>query len=209
VVLDILNDVKCVYRGDSGKIKHTMLRLSMHTMRGKRGNYIASKIRSMYAAGCDFKVNYGLIGWHTKQIIGAPTKRGRIPLRSTGFDLNDDPEEIERYTHQKYLVVRGNYRGDKRTRMVFTGSSNWASLGASEDEIIFSVRGGKVADQWLKNWNFMWQPPYSRDAYTTTYTVNRVPQVVDGRVRLVPQVQKVTTVEPDRVHGAGSHWEND
>ena len=59
----------------------------MHTMRGNRGNYIADKLRELYANGCNLRVNYGLMGFYTKQHIGAPTARGRVPLRSTGFNL--------------------------------------------------------------------------------------------------------------------------
>ena len=64
----------------------------MHTMRGARGNYLASAIRDKWAQGCDFRVSYGLIGFKTKQILGASTARGRIPLRSTGLDYHPDDD---------------------------------------------------------------------------------------------------------------------
>ncbi len=216
VVLSILNNVQCLYTTASGKTKRTILRLSMHTMRGQRGDYLAEKIRSLYAAGCDFKVNYGLMGFYTKAKIGAPTSRGRIPLRSTGFDLDPDPEdvelpedEVERYTHQKYLVIKGSWLGNPKTEIVFTGSSNWASLGTPQDEIIFSIRGNSVVRKYLKNWNFMWQPPYSRDAYTTTYSNYRVTRSVDGQMVTEYVPRKVVTVEPDGLVGAGPTWEDD
>ncbi len=213
VVLDILNGVQCLYKS-KGKTKRTVLRLSMHTMRGKRGDYLSEKIRSMYAAGCDFKVQYGLMGFYTKQKIGAVTRRGRIPLRSTGFDLDplidEDPvDEVERYTHQKYLVVRGSFRGNKDTNMVFTGSSNWASLGTPQDEIIFTIRGRHVVNSYLKNWNFMWRPPHSRNAYTTTLSNYRTFRAINGvRVPVIAQ-RPVTTIEPDGYVGAGPTWEGD
>ena len=73
IVLDILNNVQCVYVDAAGVQRRTLLRLSMHTMRGNRGNYIADKLRELYGAGCNLRVNYGLMGFHTKQHIGAPT----------------------------------------------------------------------------------------------------------------------------------------
>jgi hypothetical protein len=209
VVLDILNGVQCRYTDAAGAKRRTVLRLSMHSMRGNRGNYIADRLRQLYAEGCDLKVNYGLMGYHTKLRIGAPTARGRVPLRSTGFSLVHDqvdpsvPENIERYTHQKYFVLRGSYRGNIDTHMVWTGSTNWSSLGTPQDEILFSIRGRKMVRKYLANFNLMWRAPFSRDAYTTTYSVWRM---VNGRpVGLMPR----TTIEPDGVKAAGPRWEND
>lgn len=214
VVLDILNNIQCVYTDAAGLQRQTLLRLSMHTMRGSRGNYIADKLRDLYAQGCDLRVNYGLMGYYTKRHIGAPTARGRVPLRSTGFNLRDDvptgdpeidsmPESIERYTHQKYFVLRGSYKGVVDSNIVWTGSTNWSSLGTPQDEILFSMHGRGVVRDYLANFDLMWQKPYSRDAYTTTYSEWKM---VDGRrVGTRPTV----TVEPDGLRGAGPTWEND
>jgi phosphatidylserine/phosphatidylglycerophosphate/cardiolipin synthase-like enzyme len=168
VVLDILNRIRCVTPKAGGGKRRTQLVLSMHTIRGHRGNYIAAAIRRKFAEGCNFRVQFGLIGYHTKRILGAPTRRGRIPLRSTGYDFNKD-EEVDRYTHQKYFVIRGNYAGNPNTNLTFTGSSNWSSLGNDNDEIQFSIRGKAVARKYVNNFDFMWRPGNSRNAYTTTY----------------------------------------
>lgn len=184
VVLDILDKVRCVTPKEAGGKRRTQLVVSMHTMRGNRGNYIAAAIRRKFAEGCNFRVQFGLIGVRTKGILGAPTRRGRIPLRSTGYDFNGD-EEVDRYTHHKYLVVRGNYDGRPSTNLTFTGSSNWSSRGTRNDEIIFSIQGKAVARKYLHNFNFMWRRGNSRNAYTTTY--------MDFR----------------GLRPAGPHWEND
>jgi hypothetical protein len=49
----------------------------------------------------------------------------------------------------------------------------------------------------------MWKKPYSRDAYTTTYSEWKM---VNGR-RV--GTNRTTTVEPDNMRGAGPTWEND
>ena len=213
-VLDILNNVQCVYTDAAGTQRRTILRLSMHTMRGNRGNYIADKLRDLYAQGCNLRVNYGLMGYHTKQHIGAPTARGRVPLRSTGFNLVDDPvstspddeeepENIERYTHHKYFVLKGSYKGVIDSNIVWTGSTNWSSLGTPQDEILFAMHGRGIVRDYLANFALMWKKPYSRDAYTTTYSEWKT---VNGRrVGTNP----ATTVEPDNMRGAGPNWEND
>lgn len=214
VVLHLLNNVQCLYTDATGVQRRTRLALSMHTMRGNRGNYIAAKLRDLYAQGCALRVNYGLMGYHTKQQIGAPTARGRVPLRSTGFNLKDDvptgdpeidnqPENIERYTHHKYFVLKGSYKGNVDSNIVWTGSTNWSSLGTPQDEILFTVHGRGVVRDYLKNFNLMWGKPYSRDAYTTTYSEWKM---VNGRrVGTDP----VVTIEPDGLRGRGAHWEND
>ena len=97
----------------------------MHTMRGKRGDYLASAIRQKWIEGCNVRVMYGLIGYHTKRVVGAPTPRGRIPLRSTGldynpddnFDLNKDGKrrpDPDYYSHQKYFVDPGHLQRQPR-----------------------------------------------------------------------------------------------
>ena len=110
---------------------------------------------------------FGLIGYHTKGVIAAPTPRGRIPLRSTGldynlddnFDLNSDGVDdliLDYYSHQKYLVIQGTYNGIPGTEMVITGSSNWASLSTANDEIWLTMRGSRVAKKYLGNYNYQW-----------------------------------------------------
>jgi HKD family nuclease len=208
-VLTVLNKIQCIQADGT----RTKLALSMHTMRGARGNYIASAIRNKWAEGCDFRVDYGLIGYQTKQILGASTSRGRIPLRSTGFDYNtddnfdlnhdgDDDLILDRYSHQKYFIIDGTYNGHANTHMVFTGSSNWASLGTAEDEIFMSIRGGSVMRKYLKNFDFEWNGAgNSRNAYTTTYANFKT---AAGTKRM-----KITTVEPDPYKPGGKYWEND
>ena len=225
LVLDMLSKIQCLTPDGAGGQTRTHLALSMHTMRGARGNYLASAIRQKWAQGCDFRVSYGLIGFKTKQILGASTARGRIPLRSTGldyhpdddFDLNHDGEDdviLDFYTHQKYFVIQGTYNGKPNYSMVLTGSSNWASLGTAEDEVFFTIRGESNARRYVKNFNLMWNNGrYSRNAYTTTYTdfrIARMERQADGTYKKVFTTVRrpVTTVERDP-YKPGPYWEND
>jgi phosphatidylserine/phosphatidylglycerophosphate/cardiolipin synthase-like enzyme len=226
VVLDMLRKIQCLTPDGAGGQTRTKLELSMHTMRGARGNYLASAIRNKWAEGCDFRVSYGLIGYKTKQILGASTARGRIPLRSTGldyhpdddFDLNMDGEDdviLDYYTHQKYFVIQGTYNGVPNTNMVLTGSSNWASLGTAEDEVFFTIQGLSNARRYLKNFDSFWNSgKWSRNAYTTTYTDFRVARHVrtaDGTLKTVYTTVRrpVTTVERDPYTAGGPNWEGD
>jgi phosphatidylserine/phosphatidylglycerophosphate/cardiolipin synthase-like enzyme len=225
LVLDTLAKVQCLTPDGAGGQTRTRLALSMHTMRGRRGDYLAAAIRQKYAEGCRVRVSYGLIGYHTKRIIGAATSRGRIPLRSTGLDYNpDDNYDLNKdgqddliltyYSHQKYLAVQGTYNGVPDTHMVITGSSNWASLSTGNDEVRLSIRGKKLTRKYVKNFNYQWRNKRnSRNAYTTTYTTFRVRSTVrdeDGTTRTVWRTVRrpVTTVEPDR-YRKGPYWEAD
>ncbi|QBX55568.1 hypothetical protein EXE58_08955 [Nocardioides seonyuensis] len=181
VVLETLKKVQCKIPKAGGGFTRSRLVLSMHTMRGNRGNYLAEAIRKKYAQGCDVRVMYGLIGYHTKGVLGTPTPRGRIPLRSTGldfnpdddFDLNGDGDDdliLSFYSHQKYLVVRGMYNGVPDTHLTVTGTANWASLSPGNDEVRFTVRGPVVAKKYMRNFNYQWRNQRnSRNAYTTSY----------------------------------------
>jgi phosphatidylserine/phosphatidylglycerophosphate/cardiolipin synthase-like enzyme len=225
-VLKMLGKIQCLTPDGAGGQTRTKLALSMHTMRGARGNYLAEAIRRKWAEGCDFRVSYGLIGYQTKQILGAPTPRGRIPLRSSGldynpdddFDLNNDGEDdviLTYYTHQKYFVIQGTYNGIPDVNMVLTGSSNWASLGTAQDELFFTIRSRSVAKKYLRNFNLMWNSGrYTRNAYTTTYTDFRQARTVrtaDGELRTtyVTVRRPTITVEPDAAVAGGPYWEGD
>jgi len=216
LVIDTLDKVQCLTPDAEGNVVRTRLALSMHTMRGNRGNYLAAAIRKKWAQGCDVRVMFGLIGYHTKGVIAAPTARGRIPLRSTGmdynlddnFDLNSDGVDdliLDFYSHQKYLVVQGTYNGVLGTEMVITGSSNWASLSTANDEIWLTIRGARVAKKYLGNYNYQWNNTRnSRNAYTTSYANFRVMR--DGR--WVTERRKVTTLTPEN-YATGPYWEDD
>ena len=52
----MLSKIQCLTPDGNGGQTRTHLVLSMHTMRGARGNYLASAIRDKWAQGCDFRV---------------------------------------------------------------------------------------------------------------------------------------------------------
>lgn len=207
-IVQILNRVKCITTTSDGQRVRTKLAVNMHTIRGRRGDYLADAFRRKFAEGCAARFSFGLIGYHTKGRLGARTPRGRLPLRSTAFDYHPDEEvknpddkldlTLDYYSHQKYLVIEGNYAGDPNAHLVFTGSSNWAPNGAVNDDILVALQGRRVARQYLANFDFMWKPGNSRNAYTTTYLNFR------------GKVHKRVEVDPDLVYRpAGPFWEDD
>ena len=224
-VLDLLGKVQCLTPDGAGGQKRSRIAVSMHTMRGKRGDYLAAAIRQKWIEGCKVRVMYGLIGYHTKRVVGAPTARGRIPLRSTGLDFNpDDDYDLNKdgkddlilsfYSHQKYVAIQGTYNGNADTSMVVTGSANWASLSPGNDELWMTIRGKKLTRKYVRNFDYQWRNKRnSRNAYTTTYVNFRVARTVvdeDGTPRTVWRTVRrpVTTIERDP-YRKGPYWESD
>ncbi len=205
-IIKILDRIQCITINATGKRIRTKLAVNMHTIRGRRGNYLADAYRRKFAEGCRARFSFGLVGFHTKGHLTAKTPRGRMPLRSSAFDYHPDKEvknpdgkldlTLDYYSHQKYLVIQGNYAGNPNANLVFTGSSNWGALGAVNDEILVNVIGKKIARQYMTNFNFMWRKGNSRNAYTTTYTNFR------GGY-LTPEQQSV------RYSVGGPFWEGD
>ena len=230
-IVQILNRVQCITTAADGRRVRTKLAVNMHTIRGHRGNYLADAYRRKFAEGCQARFSFGLVGAITKGHLGAKTPRGRMPLRSTGFDYhpenNDDvknnPDDkldltLDYYSHQKFLIIQGNYAGNPNAQLVFTGSSNWGALGSVNDEILVAIQGKQVARQYLKQFNFEWRPGNSRNAYTTSYLHFRVPVVhigPDGEkvVTYKTVTRKRVTVDPSLVCRPGvdygPFWEDD
>ena len=230
-IVQILNRVQCITTAADGRRVRTKLAVNMHTIRGHRGNYLADAYRRKFAEGCQARFSFGLVGAITKGHLGARTPRGRMPLRSTGFDYhpenNDDvknnPDDkldltLDYYSHQKFLIIQGNYAGNPNAQVVFTGSSNWGALGSVNDEILVGLQGQQVARQYLKQFNFEWRPGNSRNAYTTSYLHFRRPVVHIGPygekvVTYETVTRKRVTVDPSLVWRPGvdygPFWEDD
>ena len=209
--MEALNSTRCTRQGSGGRVIRTKVRVSMHTMRGSRAEKIAERLRAMHARGCNIRVLYGLMGFPVKRKLGAVTARGRIPLRSTGYDYNGDGD-VDRYTHQKYLTIRGQCGGKTKARVTLTGSSNWSNKGLGGDEIVFNVHGPGYLSKYNANFDFMWNR-HSRNSYTTTTSEYRtVVPVWENGVRTHEVVtRKVTTTEvlPDRLTAGSPTFESD
>ena len=227
LVVTMLDRIQCLTPDPvTGKVKRTRLALSMHTMRGARGNYLAEAIRQKWVQGCDVRVSYGLIGYHTKGAIAAPTKRGRIPLRSTGmdynlddnFDLNNDGVDdliLDYYSHQKYFIDPGHLQ--RRARHL-DGPDRLGELVEPEH----GQRRGVVHREGREGARTSTSRTSTTSGTTpatpATPTRRRTPTSgsaarcaqPDGTVRTVWRTVRrpVTTVEPDH-YLPGPYWEAD
>jgi phosphatidylserine/phosphatidylglycerophosphate/cardiolipin synthase-like enzyme len=166
-IISILNKVHCAgaTHGTGNKVHHTVVRVIMHAWNDERGHYIAQKARRMYAAGCDVKLMYGFAGRSVRDTFASRTKRGFLPVHTTGKDTNDDGV-LDLYTHQKELLISGHYGKSTHTRLVVTGSSNYNTDGIRGDEEIFYILNRRPAWQdYIKDFQRMWAKFSTRVKY--------------------------------------------
>jgi phosphatidylserine/phosphatidylglycerophosphate/cardiolipin synthase-like enzyme len=184
-IMTVLNKIRCqgANKG-TGSNGRTTVRVDMHRWAGHRGAYLASKIVDLWAAGCDVKVMHGSASEEVRTAITRNTPRGRVPIRSNGFDEDGDGV-IDRYTHHKYLVISGHYGKSTHENRIYTGSSNWAPSGLRGDEIIFRARGPRLVHEYLDNFNYIWNHGSRPIPY--------------GRARMAAAEPRI----------GGKYWEND
>jgi phosphatidylserine/phosphatidylglycerophosphate/cardiolipin synthase-like enzyme len=203
-IIHILDNVHCLHaaRGTGNSVHHTVVRVIMHAWNDSRGRYLAQKIRQLYAAGCDVKLMYGLSGASVRQVFKDPTTRGYIPVHTTGFDTNDDGL-IDLYTHQKELLISGNFGKDRGTDMVVTGSSNWNIDGVRGDEEIFLIRRADAYAQYIADFSRMW------DKFSKLVAYIPYPHRPPPPPPPAPTKAGARVVAPVAPLPGGPAWEND
>jgi phosphatidylserine/phosphatidylglycerophosphate/cardiolipin synthase-like enzyme len=211
-IMTILDRVHCLHagQGTGNAVHHTIVRVVMHAWNDARGAYLAQKVRQLYAQGCDAKLMYGFAGAQVRHTFATRTGRGYIPVHTTGMDTDKDGF-IDLYTHQKELLISGNYFKDRSTKMVVTGSSNWNVDGVRGDEEIFLIKKASAFNDYIRDFQVMWDKysklvayiPYpNRPAPTTTTTSTRA----GARAILPAEPESAFASEP---LPGGPAWEND
>jgi phosphatidylserine/phosphatidylglycerophosphate/cardiolipin synthase-like enzyme len=216
-IISILNKVRCLgaTHGTGNKVHHTIVRVIMHAWNDERGHYIAQKVRQLYAAGCDVKLQYGFAGANVRATFASKTPRGYIPVHTTGKDTNEDGL-IDLYTHQKELLISGHYGKSTHTRLVVTGSSNYNKDGIRGDEEIFLIKNRLPAwKDYINDFTRMWDHfstrvkyiPYPNPDPTDPPTTPRAMGMGASMLEPQGQVVRFTIAQPARPGGPA--WEND
>ncbi len=207
-IMKILSKVHC--RGAAtgyGTNGRTRIRVDQHRWGGERGAWIARRMVQLWGQGCDVKLMHGSADAPVKKAFRVRTERGFVPLRANGFDYDRDGF-LDTYTHHKYMTISGNYGDDRSTDMVLTGSSNWAGIGVTGDEVVFTTESTRFRRQYERNWSYIWSHAtrpitYRRTSARTAY------RTADGSVvdsRLLGDSGVLGWDEPK---AGGAHWEND
>lgn len=152
-IIRLLRPVSC--KGASTSDGRTKIRVDMHAWDGERGGIIARRLKYLYDHGCDVKIMVGFMSKSMRSILFAPTGRGRVPTRSTGYDTDGDGI-IDLYSHKKLTLIHGHYGTATGKRIVMTGSSNFQNGGQYGDEILFQIYRRSIYDRYLDNWKWVW-----------------------------------------------------
>ena len=214
-IINILNKVRCLgaTHHTGTPAHHTLIRVVMHAWNDPRGAYLAQKIRSLWANGCDVKLMYGFAGHQVRNAFATRTKRGFMPVHTTGKDTNEDGF-IDLYTHQKELLISGHYGKSTHTNLVVTGSSNWNRDGIRGDEEIFLIKNRLGAwHDYTTDFARMWTKFSTRVKYIP-YPTSPSPTTTArpfslGRALTAPELKApVTTIAHGPKRG-GPAWEGD
>lgn len=130
----------------------TRVHVSMFYWKGRRGNYLASRLLDLARAGCRVSVIYGAPSLELAERLRNAADRRLINLWDSRWDRNDDGYSEVR-THAKYVLIRGNYRRDRKAHVVMTGSQNWVAGSLSRsDETTLNIRSRRAHRDYLRNW---------------------------------------------------------
>lgn len=200
-IMDVLGPVKCFgATGTAGKDGRTVVRVMMHAWNGDRGTYIARRIRALHAEGCDVRLLYGFAGEAVRDTLARTTTRGRVPIRSTGYDTNADGE-LDLYTHQKNLVISGHYGDDTEKKLVVTGSSNWTVDGMRGDEIVVLLDGIGNYGAYNAYFNWLWSSRSRSVRWSPTTGRTYAPQPTGGGLTRRELAVMAPRVEPRLPYG--------
>jgi hypothetical protein len=112
-VLADLSKVRCRGAlGGAGVNGRTLINVSMFAWNSDIGMDIANRLLRLDRDGCDVRVVYGAPSKLIREKLAASARRGGIKLWDSRYNSDWD-EEFEVRTHEKYMLISGNYGGDR------------------------------------------------------------------------------------------------
>jgi phosphatidylserine/phosphatidylglycerophosphate/cardiolipin synthase-like enzyme len=154
-VYSILSNISCSGTADGYGTAghHTIVKVAMFQWTQYRIS-LARKLWALDDAGCSVEIVY--TGTQTDPLVKSELSRpggryGGPRLYNGSQDVNGDGLS-DLYVHNKYLLVEGKYAGDSSTRVVFTGSGNFANNALHyNNEILLRVLSTSAYRSYLAN----------------------------------------------------------
>jgi phosphatidylserine/phosphatidylglycerophosphate/cardiolipin synthase-like enzyme len=145
--VDFLNNIKA-----PATINIAMFQWTSHGKAGER-NYLELPKKLVSLAKTGVKIHILITaGMVDDSVQNYLKNRPNINVHDTtrGTDANGNGRH---YTHDKYMMVSGNYAGAANSRIVFVGSSNWTSNGIwHNDESDLKLTGSSSYDTFMADW---------------------------------------------------------
>lgn len=155
-VMADLNKVRCRgATGGAGRYGRTAINVDMFAWNGDRGMNIARKLIRLDRDGCDVSIMYGAPSKQVRLLLSGSARRGGVKLWDSRFDRNGDGIFDVR-THGKYMLINGNYGGDRSSWRVHTGSQNWGrgTLRAGDENTLTVVDRGAYGT-YINRWDYI------------------------------------------------------
>ena len=123
----------------------TQIMIASHAWNGERGKTLARKVAELQRGGCVVTFFYGEgLGGAVKAIVEGA---GVALSRGTHKGI---------LTHEKMMIIQGNFDNDLSTTRVWTGSQNWSDLALGRDDIIVQINDEVVGQQYVDQFWKMW-----------------------------------------------------
>ncbi len=180
-LMETLNKIKCTGASGAGTNGRTVIRIVNYAWYEDRGRWLARKVRSMWNAGCDISIVYGIMGNTVKDMLYSPKGRGRIPMRQ--ILLTNRAGDPIYYVHDKWVAVSGYYGKDRGASFAMQGSFNISNLGLSSDETFQRLWGRGQYKRFLKDFKLLWKDRQAR-APSPTSMISNVERTGPGEPRL-------------------------
>ena len=152
--MNALNTIRCTgATGGAGLNGRTVVHIVMHSWHGKRGLYLAKRVRQMYNNGCYVRILYSFMGHGTFSLLTRNTN-SRMVARRVLFP-GPQGKVAAKYSHMKMFAASGNVSGDRSNWVTWTGSNNWADRSVKADEVTIRIPSRSVWGSYVDHWNFM------------------------------------------------------
>jgi len=165
-LMDGLRGIHCTgVASGYGTNGRTKVRIGAYTFFGNRGDWIATKVRSLWNHGCDVAIEYSIMVDRIKKRLYSPSGRGRIPMRQV---VTFGPRgNIDAYDHAKWIAISGNWGGDPSSKIVWTGTTNISDVGFRTDDTGQVWRSESRVNAYMNDFFQLWR---SRNAHVPSPT---------------------------------------
>ena len=156
-----LESVRCTgaASGYGNAHRKTQVLVSMYQWTSSR-LYLARRLKTLKNRGCEVKVLMSASEWDLEvmpilrkwdqKLVKTTYRYGNIPIRNGDVGSSN-------FIHSKFVIVNGVWGGNKKAKIVFTGSGNWTKSALRfSNETNILVRSSQAYSQFKANWNKLW-----------------------------------------------------
>ena len=185
-MFDMLDDIECIGTAPGyGLDGRTIVKVAMYQWSVRRER-LARQLWRLQNQGCFVEVIYDqtVTDKEIIDILKVPSEKYGtvIPLTKSSEDRNDDGDFVhgtDHFNHEKYVLVNGIYTGDRSSKVVIAGSSNWTNTALHYgNEITIQIKDNGVYSDYMKQFQTM--KAWARSVPTNWLASGPFPSNLDG-----------------------------